>query len=128
MSNYIEHNYWIVFHPGYYLKEIIDESGLTKEDFAGRLSTTPENLSILLWGEQRLSVEMASRLSGMLGTTAGFWLGLQQAYDEKVTEFLSAEELYKERETLNWSVIPVSVKTSDYRIRREKRMNWFINS
>ena len=34
MSNYIEYNNKVAFHPGYYLKEIVDESGLTQEDFA----------------------------------------------------------------------------------------------
>ena len=34
MSNYIEHNNKIAFHTGYYLKEIIEESGLTQDDFA----------------------------------------------------------------------------------------------
>lgn len=29
MSNYIEHNNKVAFHPSYYLKEIIEESGLT---------------------------------------------------------------------------------------------------
>lgn len=28
MSNYIEYNDTIVFHPGYYVKEIVDDSGL----------------------------------------------------------------------------------------------------
>ena len=28
MSNYIEYNDKIAFHPGYYIKEIIEESGL----------------------------------------------------------------------------------------------------
>jgi hypothetical protein len=34
----------------------------------------------------------------MLGTTIAYWLNLQQAYDEKAAEFLSEEELKKERE------------------------------
>ena len=37
MSNYIEFENKIAFHPGYYIKEIVDESGLTQEDFAKRL-------------------------------------------------------------------------------------------
>jgi plasmid maintenance system antidote protein VapI len=55
MSNYIEYNDTIAFHPGYYVKEIVDESGLTQEDFAKRLDTTPKNLSFLIRGEQNLS-------------------------------------------------------------------------
>lgn len=99
MSNYVEYNDVIAFHPGYYLKEIVDESGLTQEDFAKRLGTTPKNLSILIRGEQSLSIEMASKLSRMLGTTVGFWLGLQQAYDEKLAEIFSEQELLNERQT-----------------------------
>lgn len=98
MSNYIEYNDTIAFHPGYYIKEIVDESGLTQEDFAKRLGTTPKNLSMLIRGEQSLSIEIATKLSRMLGSSISYWLSLQQAYDEKIAEFMSAEELKRERE------------------------------
>ena len=58
MSNYIEYNDKIAFHPGYYIKEIIEESGLSQKDFAKRLDTTPKNLSILVRGEQSLSIDI----------------------------------------------------------------------
>ena len=54
MSNYIEYNGKIAFHPGYYIKEIIQESGLSQKDFAYRLDTTPKNLSILVRGLRRI--------------------------------------------------------------------------
>lgn len=97
MSNYIEYSDKIAFHPGYYIKEIVDDSGLTQEDFAKRLGTTPKNLSILIRGEQSLSIDMATKLSRMLGTSIAFWLGLQRNYDEKCAEYLSLEELKRER-------------------------------
>lgn len=81
MSNYIKYNNKIAFHPGYYLEEIVEESGLTLADFARKLDTTPKNLSVLINGEQSLSIEMATKLSKMLGTTVKFWLDLQQSYD-----------------------------------------------
>ena len=98
MSNYIEYNDKVAFHPGYYLKEIVEDSGLTQEDFAKRLGTTPKNLSILLKGDQSLSIDIASKLSRMLGTTISYWLNLQQAFDEKLAEIHSEEELKRERE------------------------------
>lgn len=98
MSNIVEYRDKIAVHPGYYIKEIVEESGLTQEDFAKRLGTTPKNLSILLRGEQNLSIDLAAKMSRMLGTTAAYWLRLQQAYDEKVASFLSEEELKHERE------------------------------
>lgn len=102
MSNYIEYNDKIAFHPGYYLKEIVEESGLTQADFAKRLGTTPKNLSILIRGEQNLSIDIATKLSRMLGTTISYWLHLQQIYDEMQAEFLSNEELKREREVFQF--------------------------
>ena len=98
MSNYIEYNDKLVFHPGYYIKEIVDESGLTQEDFAKRLGTTPKNLSILLNGGQNLSSDIATKLSRMLGTSITYWLNLQQTYDTKLAEIQSDKELERERE------------------------------
>ena len=89
MSNYIECNDTIIFHPGYYLKEIIDESGLTREDFAKKLGITLKDLDLLLKGDKSLSVDTASRLSDMLGTTVTYWTNLQQTYDAKVREIRS---------------------------------------
>lgn len=102
MSNYIEYNDRIAFHPGYYIKEIINESGLTQEDFAKRLGTTPKNLSVLLHGKQDLSIDMAAKLSRMLDTTVGYWLNLQQMYDELEAEVLSAQELTEERKVFEY--------------------------
>lgn len=97
MSNYIEYNDKIAFHPGYYIKELVDESGLTQEDFAKRLDTTPKNLSLLIRGEQSLSIDIAMKLSRMIGTSVNYWLNLQNAYDALIAEFRSEEELVEER-------------------------------
>ena len=98
MSNYIEYENKVVFHPGYYIKEMVEESGLSQEDFAKRLGTTPKTLSKLVNGLQSLSIEIASKLSRMLGTTLDFWLNLQKAYDIGLAEYESAQELQRERE------------------------------
>lgn len=97
MSNYIEYNDKIAFHPGYYIKEIIEESGLSQKDFAKRLDTTPKNLSILVRGEQNLSIDIAMKLSRMLGTSVEYWLNLQKSYDALIAEFELSKELEKER-------------------------------
>ena len=102
MSNYIEYNDTIAFHPGYYIKELVDESGLTQEDFAKRLDTTPKNLSLLVRGEQSLSIDIAMKLSRMIGTTVSYWLNLQNAYDALIAEFRSEEELQAEREIFKY--------------------------
>ena len=102
MSNYIEYNDKIAFHPGYYIKEIVDESGLTQEDFAKRLDTTPKNLSCIIRGEQNLSRDMAMKLSRMLGTSVEYWLNIQKKYDAQIAEFESDKELVAEREVFKY--------------------------
>lgn len=102
MSNYIEYNNKIAFHPGYYIKEIVDESGLTQEDFAKRLDTTPKNLSLLIRGEQSLSIDIAMKLSRLIGTSVNYWLNLQNAYDALIAEFRSEEELAEERKVFEY--------------------------
>lgn len=102
MSNYIEYDDKIAFHPGYYIKEIVEESGLTQEDFAKRLDTTPKNLSLLIRGEQSLSIDIAMKLSRMIGTSVSYWLNLQNAFDALIAEFKSKEELVQEREIFSF--------------------------
>ncbi len=89
MNNYIEYNEKIVFHPGYYIKEIVDESGLSIEDFANKLDITAKNLCILIKGEQGLSIDIAMKLSRMLGTSVDYWINLQKNYDTLIAEFES---------------------------------------
>lgn len=81
MSNYREYNDSIAFHPGYYIEELIDESGLTNEDFARLLDITPDNLTLLIMGEQKLSADIAIKLSEIIGTGVNYWLNLQSTYD-----------------------------------------------
>ena len=101
MSNYIEFKDKIAFHPGYYIKELVEESGLTQEDFAKSLDTTPKNLSVLINGEQALSTEMAIKLSRMLGTSVAYWQNLQNKYDSLEAEFKLQEEHERERNVFN---------------------------
>ena len=100
MSNYIEYKGSLAFHPGYYIEEIVEESGLTQADFAKRLCTTPKNLSLLMRGKQSLSVDMAMKLSRMLGTTVQYWLNLQNAYDIAVVQIESDKEIEREKRVL----------------------------
>lgn len=97
MSNYIEYKDRVTFHPGYYIKEIIDDMGLSQEDFARRLGTTPKTLSVLINGGQGVSPNLARRLSNMLGTSDQYWLNLQAQYDAAREKARSAEELEEEK-------------------------------
>ena len=116
MSNYIEYNDRIAFHPGYYIKEIIEDSGITQEDFAKRLDTTAKNLSLLIRGEQSLSIDMATKLSRMMGTSVSYWLNLQREYDAIQAEQLSDRILEEERKVFR--VLDYAYFISNYGLPR----------
>ena len=83
----------LAFHPGYYIKDTIDEMELTQEEFAIRLGTTPKTISKIISGEAKLSNDIAEKLSIMLGTSIDVWINLQAKYDEKIIDIEKAKFL-----------------------------------
>lgn len=82
----IEYQELIAFHPGYYVKDYIDEQGITQEELAKRLQTTPKYVSDLVNGRINLTDEMVLKLSIVFGTSTKMWLNLNQKYIEKKLE------------------------------------------
>lgn len=113
MNNYIEYNNKMAFHPGYYIQELVEDSGLTQEDFAKRLDTTPKNLSLLIRGEQNLSIDIAVKLARLFNNSIEFWLNLQATYDAALAEIKSSEELEKERQIFKFINYKYFVKYFD---------------
>ena len=84
--NKIEYEELIAFHPGYYIKDYIEEQGIMQEEFAKRLQTTPKYVSDLVNGRINLTDEMALKLSSVFGTSETMWLNLNKNYIEKKLE------------------------------------------
>lgn len=97
----IEYDSIMTFHPGYYLKEIIEDMEITQCEFAKRLDTTDKTISKLLNGEIPLSNEIAKSLSQMLGTSIDVWINLQKKYEEKRCEIEQLKEINEEKNYLN---------------------------
>ena len=66
-------------HPGELLREWLAEVTVTKA--AESLGITRAMLSRVLNGASAISADMDVRLSRALGTSPGYWLGLQSDYD-----------------------------------------------
>lgn len=94
----IEYKELIVFHPGYYIKEYIEELGITQEELAKRLQTTPKYVSDLVNGRINLTDEMVLKLSVVFGTSTTLWLNLNQRYIEKKLEIEKRIQLDQECE------------------------------
>lgn len=93
IMNKIEYENVIAFHPGYYVKEILEELEITQEEFAVQLGVTGKTLSQLINGKINLSKDVASKLSIMLGTSVDVWLNLQQTYIEECLEIGERKKL-----------------------------------
>lgn len=94
--NKIEYEELIAFHPGYYVKDYIDDQGITQEELAKRLQTTPKYVSDLVNGRINLTDEMVLRLSIVFGTSTTMWLNLNQKYIEKKLEIEKRIQLDEE--------------------------------
>ena len=70
-------------HPGEFLRETLDELGLTQAAFADALGVSPMRVSHLLKGQRPVTAELALRLGRALGQTPQYWLNLQITYDLK---------------------------------------------
>ena len=73
-------------HPGEFLKEILDELGLTQAAFADAIGVSPMRVSHLLKGQRPITAELALRLGLALSQTPQYWLNLQAGYDLKVAQ------------------------------------------
>ena len=93
MTNYVEFKEIMAFHPGYYIKDTIEDLEMTQEEFATRLGTTAKTVSQLVNGEINLSSNIANKLSSMLGTSVDLWLNLQTTYEKKLMEIQKREQL-----------------------------------
>ena len=74
----------MAFHPGYYVGELMAAREMGVADFAVILKMPTERLCELVNGTRPLTVEDAAKLSLVLGTSVGYWLNLQVAFDEMV--------------------------------------------
>lgn len=85
-------------HPGEFLRETLDELGITQAAFAKALGISPMRVSHLLRGDRPVTAELALRMGRALGQAPQYWLNLQTGYDLKVAALAMKDSLRKVRE------------------------------
>ena len=71
-----------IIHPGEILKiEFLDAMGISSYKLAKALNIPQTRISQIIKGKRRVTADTALRLSEFFGTTAQFWMGLQDDYD-----------------------------------------------
>ena len=92
------HNGLPAIHPGEFLRETLDELGLTQAAFANALDISPMRVSHLLKGDRPVTAELALRLGRALGQSPQYWLNLQATYDLKTVQAAMQDSLQAVRE------------------------------
>lgn len=82
-------------HPGEYIKEMyLDDSDITDAELAKHLDISPSTLSRILSEKADLSIDMAIRLSKVLGRSPESWMNLQTMYSLAKATSGSASEKF----------------------------------
>jgi addiction module HigA family antidote len=85
-------------HPGEFLRETLEELGLTQAAFAAAIGVSPMRISHVLKGSRPVTAELALLIGRALGQSPQYWLNLQTAYDLKVAEAAMKQSLKAVRE------------------------------
>ena len=91
----------VAFHPGYYLKEIMDERNLTSIALAKKLSVrgvSRYSIDQIINGNKSLTPTIIKALVDFAGVSEQTWQNLQNAYDEKIIEIENATK----EDSLKW--------------------------
>lgn len=81
-------------HPGEVLKEeFLDPLGITPYRLAKAINVQPIRIGEICAGRRSVTADTAIRLARALGTTPGFWLGLQADYDTEEAERAAGDTL-----------------------------------
>ncbi|MDA3895193.1 MAG: HigA family addiction module antitoxin [Desulfobacteraceae bacterium] len=72
-------------HPGEFIKEILQETGVSQSAFAKNLNVSPMRISHIIHGRRPVTAELAFLIGKATGQTPEYWLNLQMDYDLKVT-------------------------------------------
>jgi antitoxin HigA-1 len=71
----------IAIHPGEYLKETLDELGISQSAFARAIGASPMRVSHIINGTRPVTAELALLFGKAFAQSPEYWLNLQTAYD-----------------------------------------------
>src|SRR5512132_3394217 len=68
-------------HPGEFLREILEERGMSQAQFARVIGVAPMRVSHIVKGTRPVTAELALLFGRAFGQSPQYWLNLQSAYD-----------------------------------------------
>ena len=73
-------------HPGEFLREILEDRGISQAQFARAIGMAPMRISHVVKGTRPVTAELALLFGRALGQSPQYWLNLRAAYDLKIAE------------------------------------------
>jgi antitoxin HigA-1 len=73
-------------HPGEHLADAIGALGITAAQLARDIQVPPNRVTGILHGARAITADTALRLARYFGTSAEFWMNLQQLYELRLAE------------------------------------------
>ena len=73
-------------HPGVFLKEILDDLGMSQNTFAHAIGVSPMRISHVINGSRPVTAELAVLFGKVFGQTPTYWMNLQTSSDLKTAE------------------------------------------
>ena len=80
-------------HPGKFLRETIEELGISQAQLARAIGVSSMRVSHVINGTRPVTAELALLFGQALGQTPQYWLNLQAAYDLTTAEENLGEQL-----------------------------------
>ena len=80
-------------HPGEIFAQQLTELGVTPTELSRQISVPPNRVTQIIHGRRGVTGDTALRLGHWFGTSAQFWLNLQNAYDIRVAEQRAGQEI-----------------------------------
>src|SRR5712691_7047734 len=82
-------------HPGEHLAEELKELGMSAPELARRLDVPTNRITSILNGQRAITGDTALRLAHFFGTSAEFWLNLQNLYELRIAQKKSGKSIRK---------------------------------
>ena len=90
----------IAVHPGKHLAQELDALKMNAAELARRLEMPTNRVTGILNGQRTITGDTALRLAHFFGTSAEFWLNLQNLYELRMAEAKTGKAI-KNLPTLN---------------------------
>lgn len=85
-------------HVGVILKEHLESIGLTQKELSERIDVSTTIINELIKGKRNMNANLATKLVGVFGLPAKYWMGIQADYDlagesKEVKHFIVGDDL-----------------------------------